>query len=68
MEIEVRNVDRILITKVYIRLQGCSPEWPSGGHKSAPVRHKDMLSPLAFSSSIINEDLLGGAAADVYFQ
>jgi hypothetical protein len=31
-----------------------------GGHKSAPVIHKHMLSHPTFSSPLINEDLLAG--------
>jgi hypothetical protein len=31
-----------------------------GGHKSAPVSHKHMLSHPSFSSSLINEDLPAG--------
>jgi hypothetical protein len=65
-ETEVRDVDGIQITKVY----PCCPGWPSGGgNKSAPDRYKHMLLLLpAFSSPPINEDLLGWAAAGVYFQ
>jgi hypothetical protein len=38
-----------------------------GGHQSAPVRHKYMLSPPAFSSPLINEALPGRSTAGVYF-
>jgi hypothetical protein len=31
-----------------------------GGHKSAPVNHKHMLSQPSFSSPLINEDLPAG--------
>ncbi len=39
-----------------------------GGHKSSPVRPKYMLSPADFISPLIKEDLLGQAAACIYFQ
>ncbi len=45
IETEVRDVDKRWIRKVY----ACCPGWHSGGHKSAPVRHKHMLS--AFRSA-----------------
>ncbi len=65
IETEVRDVDRVQIRKVY----ACCPGWPSGGRKSAPVRkRKHMLSPPAFISTLINEDLPGVAAAVVYFR
>jgi hypothetical protein len=38
-----------------------------GGQKSAPVRHKHVLFPPACISPLITEDLLGQAAAGVYF-
>jgi hypothetical protein len=37
------------------------------GHRSPPVRRKQMLSPPAFSSALKNEDLPDRAAAGVYF-
>ncbi len=55
IETEVRHVDRILI-KCMLAVQGGI----LGGHKSAPVSHKHMLSLRAFSSPIINEDLPAG--------
>ncbi len=42
IETEVKNVDRIRITGCTLAVQGGL----LGGHKSAPVRHKHMLSPL----------------------
>jgi hypothetical protein len=58
IETEVRDVDRILITEVCtcLAVQGGM----LGGHKSAPVSHKHMLSPRAFSSPLINKDLPAG--------
>ncbi len=53
----MKDVDRIQIRKVY----ACCPGWHSGGgHKSAPVSHKHILSHPSFSSPLINEDLLAG--------
>ncbi len=63
IETEVRGVDRIRITKVY----ACCPGWPSGGHKSATVRHKHMLFPPDRISPLITEDLPGRVAAGVTF-
>jgi hypothetical protein len=62
MKTEVRDVDRIQITKVYAG-------WPSGGggHTRPSVRHKHMLFPPACIFPLITEDLLGRAATDVYF-
>ncbi len=51
----MRAVDRIRIRKV-------SKVALWGVHKSAPVRHKHMLSPPAFSIPLITEDLPGWAA------
>jgi hypothetical protein len=57
IETELKDVDRIRIRKVY----ACCPGWHSGGgHKSAPVSHKHMLSQPSFSSPLINEDLAAG--------
>jgi hypothetical protein len=58
IETELKDVDRIRIRKVY----ACCPGWHSilGGHKSAPVSHKHMLSQPSFSSPLINEDLPAG--------
>jgi hypothetical protein len=65
IETEVRDADRIRTTlKCTLAVLGGI----LGGYKSAPVRHKHMLSPPAFSSLLINEDLPGQAAAGVYFQ
>jgi hypothetical protein len=54
----MKDVYRIQIRKVY----ASCPGWPSGGHKSTPVRHKYMLYSTDFSSPLINEDLPGLAA------
>ncbi len=42
-----------------VRLLSRAAFWGGGGHKSAPVTHKHMLCPPAFSSPLVNEDLLG---------
>ncbi len=52
IETELEDVDRIRIRKVY----ACCPGWHSGGHKSAPVSHKHMLSQPSFSSPLIIEE------------
>jgi hypothetical protein len=57
IETELKDVDRIRIRKVY----ACCPGLHSGGgHKSAPVSHKHMLSQPSFRSPLINEDLPAG--------
>ncbi len=62
IETEVRDIGRILPRRLYysrkctLAVQGGL----LGGHKSAPVSHKHMLSPRAFSSRLINEDLPAG--------
>jgi hypothetical protein len=55
IESELRVGDRIRITKVY----ASCPGWPSGGHKSPPVKHKHVLFPPACSSPLITEALPG---------
>jgi hypothetical protein len=62
-ETEVRDVDRLRITKVYV----CCPGWPSGGVTRALQSEINIYSPPAFSSPLITEDLPGRAAAGVYF-
>ncbi len=68
IETEQEDVDRIGYEsgKCTLDVQGGI----LGGHKSAPVSHKHMLSQPSFSSPLINEDLpaRGRAAACVYFK
>ncbi len=57
IETELKDVDRIRIRKkCTLAVQGGI----LGGHKSAPVSHKHMLSQPSFSSPLINEDLPAG--------
>jgi hypothetical protein len=50
IETEMKDVNRIRIRKVY----ASCPGWPSGGHKSSPVRHKYMLGSAALGGQYHN--------------
>ncbi len=65
LKIQVRDVDRIRITKVY----ASCPGWPSGRvitHKSTPGKHKHMLFPTSLQLPTYNGSSAGQLAGPVH--